>query len=462
MTKKYAYNPTLSGRENLDRVLVDAGIPEELLGDVDVQTPRASSSSEFALYPEAKLANTGMKVTYSGELAELSGKTHNVHFYDRVAPIPDVWKNKVMFVRDSDLETMDIHQYIKSRWTQDGFPFLGEQLTMDVEGTLGVLAYGRNTIKVTPSVRSFGLTGHAYQQVQYFVDLDSKQSKVVATVNPFLTQAKVTEKAGWSELAVPVGTSVANTEARLLERFMSEAYGMVRGKAVMNEVAKENLQLVRSATFKQEVTNPSTPEQQLEANAAKEYDASYLYELSKTQEEDANSLVVGNVRLMVGKSNLAKLVVDSGKFVIDANEATRFNRVYEVSEFYLRRHDTEHGRIFIQMGRFSSTQEVFERAQEVLKAYFANYLRYINFVRGETTDGRLTILIEPSIEVVDFVAGEMTVTVDYVLDDGQVETPPAPQPVPDVNVTPSNPVPTALAIKRVLAGFSGVSLADAV
>ena len=445
--KRFAYIPRLSGIENINRVLQKVGIPEELLDDVEIESVKDASLSEFKLY-EGKVGNTALKVNYLGELARLTKKSSEVFFYDRVPPIPDAWKNRTMFVRDSELKNFGIDQYVKNRWLQDGYPFVGENLSFEVRGTSGLLNYGRNTIEIRPSVRSYGLVGVGLQRVQYFVDLNDKQAKYVAVVNPFLSQVTLSKKDGWIELATPNEATVKETERKILDRFLKEAYGINRGKVVLDEIDAESILLVRSPDFKEQLRNPTTPEQELEKKAAKDYVTSYLYTLSENQEEDEASSVYGNIRLMIGKGNLAKLVKDSNRFHLEEEQAYRF-KTERVRSFVLSNSEENHVQFEITLGKYENSTAAFEAASKIIKVFFDSTASFVTVERESIEDGVLNLLISPSSEISDYVAGDIKAIVNFTVGTNT--------PVTDPTEDTSGKVTI---LGRNLPGFSGVSLSD--
>lgn len=457
--KKIPYDPRITGIDNLNRILQDAGIPEELLDDVEIVSVKDASLPEFSLYRDGSSnkmpGNTALKVNYSGELAKLSGKVSDTIFYDRTPPIPDIWEDKVMFARDSEMKNIGIDQYVKNRWLQDGFPFVGEVLSFEIAGRSGNLEYGRNIINVKAPTRSYGLCGTAVQKVQYFVDLNDKVAKIVTVVNPFLSNTTLTNKREdcYVEMGILPDTNVDKTERKILERFLSEAYGLIRGKAILKEIDAENIKLYRSPNFRDELRNPQTPEQEIEKKASKNYVSSMLYTLSETQDEDETSHVYGNFRLMIGRGHLAKLMLDSNKFEVEKEQAFRF-KADKVKSFIFSEAEDNHAQFEIELSaKYPNEQKAFEVAKKVLYAYFGEYATFVDITKEHTENNRMTVLIQPSDKISDYVGGDIKAFVTFIIDDNAVTD------NCGCGTTNTNTDPDKVVVKRVLNGFSGVSIA---
>lgn len=454
--KVFNYNPQMTPKENIARLLLDAGYPEELLDDVIIDCVALASASEFNGYTN-KIGNTALKVSYQPRLRDLTKLDKNVHFYQRVPPIPDVWRSKVMYVLDTQTKNTDIAQIIKGRWAYDGYPFVGEQLTFEPRNRNGVLNYGRNVVDVRPTAHSYGLCGIAQQQVQYFVDLSDSFGKFVVTVNPFINMPVLTKKSGYTEIAVPAQRTVKETENKITERFLKETYGNTRGTVVHEEIVVENIDLVRSPTFEDELASPDkTPEQQLEFVASAEYVESYLYQFSQYQTEDDTSRVVGDVRLMVGKSHLAKLVKESDYFQKDVEEAPRFNDP-KVKSFILEPNHVDHVQFNITLGKFTSRELVEQTIKSMIKNYFGRFANYVDVNTDTFNETSMTFVVTPSSVISDYVMGKIYAVVNYstviptTVDNGH-STHCA------CDGAPSEPNDGRLVISRNLNGFSGVSL----
>ena len=122
-------------------------------------------------------------------------------------------------------------------------------------------------------------------------------------------------------MVVPPAVTVQETERRILDRYLREAYGMIRSKAILKEIDDEVIDIVRNPNFKQELRAPANEEQSIEKKASANYAYSYLYTLSKEQQEDETSAVVGNIRLMVARGYLSKLLLDSNLFPVEEEQA---------------------------------------------------------------------------------------------------------------------------------------------
>lgn len=437
---KFVYDTRKSGMENLNRLFIDANIPEELLDEVEiVDAPKDSTASEFNSYTN-KVGNTALKVKYSGELAELTGKTSNVHFYDRVLPIPDPWKNQVMLIQDTELKNVSLDTYLRDRFYRDGYPFVGETLGYQVEGTSGILNYGRNTVLITAPYRSYGLLGEARLTVQYLVDLNNKQTKVVALINPFLTQDLVVRKDGFSVLSSQVYATLAETKKHILDRYLKETYGISRTKAIKEELQANNIELVEETNFRHQLQTPANREQELEKRISEQYTGSYLYKFSQDIQETENNQVVGNIRLMMVKEHIGRLAADSGKYDLGVNEAYRF-RSKGVRSFVFDRDNTKVAKIKMTLGEFDTADKAFEQAKEVIKLYFNPIPEnYLNIQRDLVSGNTIEASVLPTSEISDYVTGEIAVEITYQ----------------QAGVRP--PQPQNLVVKTNLNGFEGISL----
>lgn len=444
--KLMPYDPRVTGIDNINRILEAAGIPEELLDDVTIESVKDSSNPEFNVYQD-KVGNTALKVSYSGELAKLTKKTSNVHFYDRVKPIPDKWQNKIMYVRDSEMENISIDQYIKNVWTNDGFPFLGENLSFDVQGTAGGLRYGRNLVEVRPSARSYGLTGVAYQKVQYFVDLGHKQAKIVAVVNPFVNTVQMNKKDCYIEMVVPPAVTVQETERRILDRYLREAYGMIRSKAILKEIDDEVIDIVRNPNFKQELRAPANEEQSIEKKASANYAYSYLYTLSKDQVEDEVSSVVGNIRLMVARGYLSKLLLDSNLFPVEEEQAYRFKED-KVRSFVFSKSNKNFVEFEITLGKETSVTNAEQKAEKIIRKFLGDYSVFVDIGLETSEANRLILSVTPNDKISDYVSGDVKAIVNYTLQINGDE---------DNCGCEHKPEKETVVVKRNLGGFSGVA-----
>ena len=109
-----------------------------------------------------------------------------------------------------------------------------------------------------------------------------------------------------------------------MNRFLKESYGLSRAQAILDEIKVEQIALIKVADFKSQLLNPANEEQELEAKLAKDYKQVALYTLDKDQSEDDSSKVFGNIRMVVAKQDISKLVVSSGKYELDEDEGYRF------------------------------------------------------------------------------------------------------------------------------------------
>lgn len=410
--KQYNYYATRSGRENLNQVLMDCGYPKEYLDDIEIVAVRPSSDERYASYTE-KSGNTAVEVNYSGELVNLTGgKYGNVHFYNRTLPIPYHWKNKVMVLLDTELDNLDIVTYVKNRFTKEGYPFIGERLTYELKE--GTLKYGTNKLEITPRRDSYGLAGTAQLCIQYLADLNKKMTKLVTTVNPFLTQDSISKKEMYNELAVIPGKTSKETDSKILSRFLVETYGERRARAVLEEIQAEGLNIVRSPTFRAEIANPATPEQEIEKLAAKNYLSSILYRLSEDQEKDQYSRIYGNIRMMVGISDISKLVAESGKFEMDVEQESKYRESgIKVKSFVLASDTGDGSRFDIQLGKHEDAQKAFESARSLIRRFFGVYADLVEIERNSATDSRIEISVLPGREISDYVGGELRAYVTY-------------------------------------------------
>ena len=414
--KQHNYYATRSGRENLNQVLMDCGYPKEYLDDIEIVAVRPSSDERYASYTE-KSGNTAIEVNYSGELVSLTGgKYGNVHFYNRTLPIPYHWKNKVMVLLDSELNNLDIVTYVKNRFTKEGYPFIGERLTYELKD--GTLKYGTNKLEITPRRDSYGLAGTAQLCIQYLADLSKKMTKLVTTVNPFLTQDTISKKSMYNELAVIPGKTSKETDSKILNRFLVETYGERRARAVLEEIQAESLNIVRSSTFRAEIANPSNPEQEIEKLASKNYLSSVLYRLSADQEKDKHSRVYGNIRMMVGVSDISKLVVESGKFEVDVEQESKYRESgIKVKSFVLASDTGDGSRFDIQLGKHDDAQKAFESARSLIRRFFGIYADLVEIERNSSTDSRIEISVLPARSISDYVGGELRAYVTYATKD---------------------------------------------
>lgn len=441
---KIVYDPRKSGIENLNIILVDAGIPEELLDDVEITGVKEASGSKYAKYAD-KAGNTALEVEYTGELQKLSGLSANVHFYDRVPPIPEPWKNQVMMVQDTELKNIDLATYIKDRFTRDGYSFVGERLTFELESGGSLLSYGRNKVVITAPYRSYGLVGSAKLNVQYYVNLKDKTAKIVTVINPFLTQDGVYKRTGYSELAMQPKANYQETEAAILNRFLKESYGLSRAQAILDEIKVEQIALIKVADFKSQLLNPANEEQELEAKLAKDYKQVALYTLDKDQSEDDSSKVFGNIRMVVAKQDISKLVVSSGKYELDEDEGYRF-KSQGVRRFVLVSDKDEGCKIEINLGKVKDIATAYTNAKAAIEAYFGDAAKYFHFEKGSATQTETIIELTPAESIEDYVVGELEARVTYQIEE-------------EDNNTPSpNPQPPKLVIKQNLNGFSRVEV----
>lgn len=444
--KPFVYDPRITGIENIHRILRDAGVPLELLDNVEVTAVLPSNYPEFRGFAE-KNGNSALKVNYFGELAKLTGLKQDVHFYNRTLPIPDIWEGKVMYILDSETKNTNMGVYIKNRWLQDGFPFVGENLTFDVKGKEDVLDYGRNIVEVKASPRSYGLVGTAEQLVQYFVDLDDKLAKNIMVVNPFIPASSVKrlKRNGYIEVFLTAESTIKETERKILGLFLSETYGLIRGKAVLNEINREAIDLVRLEDFKESLEDPKSEEERIEKRALATYHSAQLYTLSETQFEDDSSNVVGNFRLMIAKGLLGRLVRGSGRYPVDEEQAYRF-RQERVRTFVLTGDEENDVKFNITLEKkYQSNQEVTDAVKRLLAQYFGEFKNNVKVDNGEVQGDHMVFTIVPSEKISDYVAGEIKAFVNFKVE--------APKETPK-----ENPDDAKITVKRNLNGFSKVSI----
>ncbi|MGN6746656.1 hypothetical protein, partial [Neisseria sp. P0024.S002] len=297
------------------------GYPKEYLDDVEVVAVRPSSDDRYA-ESQNKSGNPAVEINYSGSLTQLTGKSSNVHFYNRTTPIPHHWRNKTMTVLDTELDNMDVVTYVKNRFTKEGYPFIGERLTYELQD--GSMKYGANKLDIAARRDSLGLTGTATLKVQYLANLIKQMVKLVSTVNPFLTEDTVVSKGLYNELSVTPARTSKETDEKILNRFLVETYGATKAKAVKDEMKAKALDVVRHPSFRGELANPKTSEQEIEKTASRNYLSSVLYRLSKDMDRDQDGLVYGNIRMMIGISDISKLVAESGKFELDGEQESKY------------------------------------------------------------------------------------------------------------------------------------------
>lgn len=414
--KQYNYYATRTGRENLNQVFMDCGYPKEYLDDIEVVSVRPSTDERYNSYKD-KFGNTAVEVNYSGELVKATGKYGAVHFYNRTLPIPHHWRNKTMVLLDTELENSDITTYVKNRFAKEGYPFIGEKLTYEIhEG--GSLKYGCNKIDITARRDSYGLTGTAQLCVQYLANLDKKMVKLVSTVNPFLVQDDISNKGLYKELAVVPGKTTKETDEKILKRFLVETYGQSRAIAILEEIKEEKLDIVRSPTFRAEIANPANSEQEIEKEAAKNYRSSILYRLSEDQEKDQYSRIYGNIRMMIGISDISRLVADSGRFEIGVEQESKYRESgIKVKSFILASDSADGSRFDIQLGKHDDAQKAFESARSLIRRFFGMYADMIDIERNSSSANRLEISVLPNQMISDYVGGELRAYVTFSTED---------------------------------------------
>lgn len=239
-------------------------------------------------------------------------------------------------------------------------------------------------------------------------------TKLVTTVNPFLTQDSISKKEMYNELAVIPGKTAKETDSKILSRFLVETYGERRARAVLEEIQAEGLNIVRSPTFRAEIANPSTPEQEIEKLAAKNYLSSILYRLSEDQEKDQYSRIYGNIRMMVGISDISKLVAESGKFELDVEQESKYRESgIKVKSFVLASDTGDGSRFDIQLGKHEDAQKAFESARSLIRRFFGVYADLVEIERNSATDSRIEISVLPGREISDYVGGELRAYVTY-------------------------------------------------
>ena len=409
--KQFNYYATRSPRENLNQIFMDCGYPKEYLDDIEVVAVRPSSDDRYAEYKN-KSGNTAVEVNYSGELTKLTGKYSNVHFYNRTTPIPHHWRNKTMTVLDTELDNMDVVTYVKNRFTKEGYPFIGERLTYELQD--GSLKYGANKLDIAARRDSLGFTGTATLKVQYLANLNKQMVKLVSTVNPFITEDTVVSKGLYNELSVVPARTSKETDEKILSRFLVETYGATKAKAVKDEMKAKALDVVRHPSFRGELANPKTSEQEIEKTASRNYLSSVLYRLSKDMERDQDGLVYGNIRMMIGISDISKLVADSGKFELDVEQESKYrDSGIKVKSFILASDTNDGCRFDIQLGKHDNAQDAFNAARSLIKRFFGVYADLIDVERDSASNHRLEISVLPATSIADYVGGELHAYVTY-------------------------------------------------
>ena len=422
MSKKpFHYDARLSGKENMQRLFIDSSIPEELVDNIELLSVHDAASAEFDEYTK-KQGNTAVKTKFTGQLAQLTKKPGMVFFYHRCSPIPDIWEDRIMMVRDSELLNVNYQDYIKSRWLSDGFPYVGETLTFNVKNKTGILAYGRNNVEVKPSLRSYGLVGTGIQQVQYYVDLAHTQAKYVVTVNPFAALSSTTRKDGYIELTVPSYNTVQETETKLLDRYLKEAYGATRAAAILEEIVAESILLKRDNDFDIKVLRSGTPEEELESRIGQAYPAVQLYTLDREQVEDEHSKVVGNIRLLIAKSDLAELFVKSGKFELNTDLATSF--VSDRPRSFIFNTIGQTLKVEVALGKVEA-DKIEETVTRLLRLKLGTYADSVVITKTEEdrVAGTAKLEITPALNISDYVGGKINVVVNYIADENNDNEP---------------------------------------
>lgn len=416
---KLVYNAQLSTVDNMNRLFVEGGVKKELLDEIDISFVKTSTAAEFDKYTD-KVGNTALGVNFNGALVSATGYESYVWFYDRIEPIPETWRSKTMLVRDSELENTSIVEYIKKRFHDDGYYFLNEPLTYLVDNTSGNLVYGRNTVNITGAPKSYIFTGVGRLAVQYLVDLSSIQAKVLTVYNPFLIEDRVIRHDDYIVANIVPRATEEETKKAALDRFLIETYGLRRTDAIKSEMDYENLTMKRDTDFKNHMISPVTDEHKLESRIIRNFKSAEMYKLNLDQTADERSKTVGNLRMIVVKQDLPKMLGESGEFKIN-EEIGYLYREQKVRSFIF---DTvgKETQIRIQLGEFENHQLAEAAAISVLKAYFGKYAHLLTFERrgGTGTDIDLVAIPNDAKSTSAILDGELTVKVTYSNPDAHV------------------------------------------
>lgn len=410
---KLVYNAQLSTVDNMNRLFVEGGVKKEFLDEIDISFVKSSTASEFDKYTD-KVGNTALGVNFNGALVTATGYESYVWFYDRIEPIPETWRNKTMLVRDSELENTTIVEYIKKRFYDDGYYFLNEPLTYVVDHTSGNLIYGRNTVNIHGAPKSYIFTGVGKLAVQYLVDLKAIQAKVVTVFNPFLVEDRVVRHESYIVANIVPRANEEETWKAALDRFLIETYGLRRTAAIHSEMEYENLTMKRDTDFRNHMISPVTEEHQLEAQVIKHFKSAEMYKLNLDQVADERSKTVGNLRMIVVKQELPKMLADSGEFKTN-EEIGYLYREQKVRSFIF---DTvgKEIQVRVQLGEFTDHQVAEQAATNVLKAYFGKFAHLLTFERRGGTGTDIDIVALPNEakpELTKYLTGELTVKVTY-------------------------------------------------
>ena len=416
---KLVYNAQLSTVDNMNRLFVEGGVKKELLDEIDISFVKTSTAVEFEKYTD-KVGNTALGVNFNGALVSATGYESYVWFYDRIEPIPETWRGKTMLVRDSELENTSIVEYIKKRFHDDGYYFLNEPLTYLVDNTSGNLIYGRNTVNITAAPKSYIFTGVGKLAVQYLVDLASIQAKVLTVYNPFLVEDRVIRYDDYIVANIVPRATEEETKKAALDRFLIETYGLRRTDAIKSEMDYENLTMKRDTDFKNHMISPVTDEHKLESRVIRNFKSAEMYKLNLDQTADERSKTVGNLRMIVVKQDLPKMLGASGEFKIN-EEIGYLYREQKVRSFIF---DTvgKEIQIRIQLGEFENHQLAEAAAISVLKTYFGKYAHFLTFERrgGTGTDIDLVAIPNETKSTASILDGELIVKVTYSNPDAHV------------------------------------------
>lgn len=164
---KIKYNPTLTGRANLDKLLADAGYPEVLLKDITLTDPENHTSTAD------EVGNTKVVANYvaGSTLITKTGKTSNEHFYDRVEIFTDFLatteQNPKLYV--TRLQAATNEEVIANAFGKASQ--LPNELTID--GGRQQLPYGKSTIVAEAKANSLVVKGNGSVYVKVVGDVSA-------------------------------------------------------------------------------------------------------------------------------------------------------------------------------------------------------------------------------------------------------------------------------------------------
>ena len=248
-------------------------------------------------------------------------------------------------------------------------------------------------------------------------------------------------------MVVPPAVTVQETERRILDRYLREAYGMIRSKAILKEIEDEVIDIVRNPNFKQELRAPANEEQSIEKKASANYAYSYLYTLSKDQVEDEVSSVVGNIRLMVARGYLSKLLLDSNLFPVEEEQAYRFKED-KVRSFVFSKSNKNFVEFEITLGKETSVTNAEQKAEKIIRKFLGDYSVFVDVGLETSEANRLILSVTPNDKISDYVSGDVKAIVNYTLQINGDE---------DNCGCDHKPEKETVVVKRNLGGFSGVA-----